>query len=503
MQIIQLSGTESITAVRNLLETAYGEKVLLVVPRNCQALSGSQVNLALVRRWAENLALPLALVVHDSQTRMIARAVGLLVFSSVSAAEKKAWPQPGSAGPSVRIPPRPSPPLAEAQGPQQAVRMASPRASVAPALRGLALPAVGLLLVGVILLFVLPSATVTLNPLTEPIAASMDMTGVAGLAQINYEQAQVRARIVSVELESSDTIIATDGRDVPNGYSSGTVILANKVSEPTTIPKGTVVRTSFGESIRFFTVADVEIPGQLYAAVRVGVLAAEPGPFSNVGPLTINVIEGELAARVNVLNDARTTGGSVRRMPAVHGEDKVKLRAKLMESLQQQAYAQLIASLSAKDFIPQESLVITVLAEEFDHKIGDLTDALGMTMRVRVSGLAIDSTDGEELLLRLLEQRLPDGYRLVPDSAVFQRTAVLNASAAEATFSMSARAFAGPALDINALRGAIAGQTAEDAQRTLASLIDLSSEPKVELGWSPLRRLPWWPLRIQVRVTAG
>jgi TRAP-type C4-dicarboxylate transport system substrate-binding protein len=51
----------------------------------------------------------------------------------------------------------------------------------------------------------------------------------------------------------------------------------------------------------------------------------------------------------------------------VDGQDKVNLRAKLMKRLQEEAYSRLTANLAAKDFIPPDSLVVTVLEEEFDR----------------------------------------------------------------------------------------------------------------------------------------
>jgi hypothetical protein len=249
-----------------------------------------------------------------------------------------------------------------------------------------------------VILFLLPSATVTLQPVSEPVQASMQILGVAGLSEVNYGLGQVPARVVSVERETFDTIETTKRRDVPDGHAEGTVVFANKTSVPITVTKGTVVRTSFGENVRFFTVADAGVPGELYATARVGILAAEPGPGGNVAQLTINVVEGELAAQVDVLNDSRTSGGTVRRVSTVDGLDKVNLRAKLSKRVQEEAYDELTAALDRGEFIPAESLVINVLDEEFDHKIDDITGQLGLTMRVTVNGLAVSGADGEDLL---------------------------------------------------------------------------------------------------------
>jgi hypothetical protein len=536
MQVIELSGSENITIIRNLLEAAslqqsgeaaslqqsgeaaslqpVGEiatasrqlrgetEVLLYVPKGCEALERNRVNLALLRRWADNLTLHLAVVFEDRETRGLAREVGLLVLHSIEQGQKA----------NLRLldhrrrrhqglPPRPISSIL----PMRAIRPTAGKRGRASPRRVFATLLVAVLLfaaLGLGLLFLLPSATVTLKPTHEPVQASMEIIAVAGLNEVNYGSGQVPARTASVEREGTDKIATTARIDVPDGYAQGGVVFANKTTIPVTITKGTVVRTSTGENVRFYTVADAWLPGELYGTVRVGVLAAEPGPRGNVPAFSINVIESGLAAQADVLNDARTNGGTVRRMGTVDREDKVRLRARLLKRLQEEAYSELTAALAQSDFIPPDSLVITILDEGFDHNTGDMADELTLTMRVKVNGLAIDTAGGEELLLRLLEQRMKPGYHLVAGSATFKRGNLLQATPAEARFEMSALGAAAPVLDTQAVGRAIAGQTVQAATAYLSRQFALQTEPRIELSSSFLQRLPWWTARIRVQVVA-
>jgi len=501
MQIIELTGDENITAIRNLLEHATESEVLLFVPKGCEALENNKVNLTVLRRWADNLALRVGLVIEDRETRLVARDVGFVVLPSIEEGQKA----------NLRLlyntrhrrkglPPRPTtsflslkPIFKPATGRKK--RQTALSAHTAP----LVATAVFVFLL-FILVFILPGATVTLQPVSEPVEAAMEIVGVDGLPEVNYGLAEVPARTVYVEREGTDTIATTNKRDIPDGHAQGSVVFANKTTMPVTITKGTVVRTSFGKTVRFYTVADVWLPGELYRTVRVGIIAAKPGPSGNVPPLTINVVEGELAAQVDVLNESPTSGGTVRRVSTVDGEDKVRLRAKLLKRLQEEAYNELTSSLARGEFIPPESLNITVLDEEFDHKVGDMTDELGLRMKVKVSGLAVSGADGEKLLLRLLEQRMKPGYRLLEDSANFERGSLINATSEQARFSMSVRAAIVPAIDTAAVRRAIAGKTPEAAQEYLMRQFKLASEPKIKISGSLLHRLPWWPARIHVQI---
>jgi hypothetical protein len=520
MQVIELNGSENITIIRSLLEAAslrqlgeaaslHGEgegateaEVLLYVPKGCEALERNRVNLAVLRRWADDLNLRLGVVIEDHETRGLAREVGLLVLHSIEQGQKA----------NLRLldrrrrrhqglPPRPISSIL----PLRATRPTVGKQGWASRRRAFGTLLVAALLfaaLGLGLLFLVPSATVTLEPIHEPLQASMEIIAVAGLNEINYGSAEVPARTASVEREGTDMIATTGRIDVPDGYAQGVVVVANKTTIPVTITKGTVVRTSTGENVRFYAVSDARLPGELYGTVRVGILAAEPGPRGNVPAFTINVIEGELAAQADVLNDARTSGGTVRRMATVDGEDKVRLRARLMKQLQEDAYRELTAALAQSEFIPPDSLVITILDEGFDHNNGDMADELTLTMRVKVSGLAIDTADGEELLLRMLEQRMKPGYHVVAGSASFKRESLLQATPEKARFEMSARAAAAAAIDAQAVSRAIAGQTVQAATENLSRQFVLESEPRIELSSSFLQRLPWWTARIRVNVVA-
>jgi hypothetical protein len=184
----------------------------------------------------------------------------------------------------------------------------------------------------------------------------------------------------------------------------------------------------------------------------------------------------------------------------VDGADKVSLRAKLVKRLQEETYQDLTAALDPDDFVPPDSLAISILDEEYDHNIDEMTDLLGMKMKVQVTGLAVSGAGGQELLLSLLEQRMKKGYHLIPDRAVFERGSVIEATPQRARFSMSVRAAVAPAIDTRAASQAIQGKTVESAKEHLMEQFELASPPEIQVQDSLTGRLPWWSQRIHIRV---
>ena len=501
MHIVELTGEESITAIYGLIEAA-DDDIVLVVPKGCEALERNEVNLRLLRRWGDNLSRRIGLVVADRATQVMAREAGFLLFSSpanarradIAALDRRRRRLAG-------LPQRPSPGLAlESLGHKASTRAGRSRFRRAGVI--LAAGCAAILGLAFVALFALPSATVTLQPISQRTSAAMEVTGVLERTDIDYSQALVPARMVTIDQDGFDTVATTNKRDVPDGHAQGTVLFANRTTVPMTITKGTVVRTSYGESVRFYTIADVRLPGELYGTVRVGVLAAEPGPSGNVPALTINIVEGPVAAQADVLNESRITGGTVRRLSTVAAADKVTLRSKLMQGLQEEAYKALTASLREKEFVPPGSLDIRAVSEEFDHKVDDMVDQLGMSMTVNVRGLAVDGHSAEQVILALIQQRTRDGYRLLSDSVNYERGAVISATLAQALFGMSAQAYIVPDIELDEVRAAVAGLSVDNAKTVLSRKFDLSTQPEISLSGSLLGRLPIWTRRIYVRVVA-
>ena len=88
MQTIELNGDESIAVILSLLQQANHRDVLLLVPKGCEALERDRVNLQVLRRWADNLALRIGLVVEDRATQVLAREAGFVLLPSLERGQK-------------------------------------------------------------------------------------------------------------------------------------------------------------------------------------------------------------------------------------------------------------------------------------------------------------------------------------------------------------------------------------------------------------------------------
>lgn len=348
-----------------------------------------------------------------------------------------------------------------------------------------------------------PSATVEIRPVARGVATPFDVEARTGYRAIDYGKAIVPARMVQVIIDGVGDTPATGRIDVAEGHASGDVVLANRTTEPVIVPKGTIVRTSSGVTARFYTVSEIELKPVLYSHERVGVIALEPGPESNVGALTVNIVEGEIALKVDVLNDASMKGGSIKRAAIVDYRDFDRLRAEMIERLQGEAYEQLVSELDNGEFVPPGSLDVQVMAQHFYHVVDQRSDVLSMDMKVVARGLAIDGADLEALATQLLLTQAGEGMGLIEDSLRVERDDDMRVIDAVVYISCQASGMVAPTVDVDEVKMALRGKPVGAAVDWLAKHVELRAPPAIAIEPPWWEQLPWLPARTRLIITSG
>jgi len=498
-QIIYLEPDDDMVTVRDRLEWAQTKRVLLVVPPQCKGLT-SPLALKLLKRQAAALSLEVALVSRDHRLRELAREQGIPVFSSVRRGQRrKRWTSPLGA---QALPTR-----------RQLRRLAHPvtrppsRMSWGERLVAALLLVIMVLLVGTLLALVVPSAEVTLVPVQQSVYLAIPVRASPDVQAVDVENMLVPGEVMQVRVAGRGQIPTTGSRDAPDAPATGTVIFVNLLNQPVEIPQGTIVSTSAGTIIRFSTVETATLPAQRGATVQVPVEAVDPGPVGNVEAHLINVVEGPLALQVRVINEEPTSGGTVKPVKIVTMADKERLKATLLQQLQHEALSRLQAQVEEAEenkFILPESLQLDwVLSETYDHFVDEEADILSLDMRVQVSGLAVDADDVNALARTLLERQIPAGFQLVEKTLSFQRGEVTEVQGRDVTFLMRASGMAAAYIDTRRIRSETRGQPLDVVTAYLQQNFALQEAPQLKVRPAWLKRMPWLPLRVRVRVRIG
>ena len=499
IQVTHLTRRDTIGGISELIHAApAGSQLWLVAPWRLAALN-SLVNLKRVRRAADAAAVDVRLVSRHFQTRGLAREAGVPVYffppAGIAAAER-------TAGPSESLLDR----MASVDTPLGAHWRGSPHP--------LGVGSVFMTLLVVLLLaatmagvagMLMPHAVVIIEPESAPVAASITIHADPTYHEVVYDQNIVPAKRMQVIIEGRGEIPATGGTDVAGEYATGEVVFSNRTSEAVTIPKGTVVRTESGTSVRFYTTSEAVLPATLYGQATAGIIAVEAGPMSNVKALTITAIDGEMARVADVLNNAPTIGGTTQREAIVSAQDFDALQASVQGQLQQEAYQQLVAQLSPEEFIPANSLDVQIMSYSFDQVQGERSDVVSMDMKIVAGGFAISNTDLAALATQVLEdQARGDGepLQVIPDSLNLERSENVQVLDRELILDVDAGGRVAKVIDVDQAKRGIRGKELASAAAWLADQYALRSAPEITVTPSFWRWIPWLTARFDVVISA-
>lgn len=492
-QIIYLQSKDDLTAIRDHLEWAQSERVLLVLPKGYAALR-SPVNLRLLLRHAAANSLEIALVTRDRVTREMAEEQGIAVFSTVERGQRaRSLTKPdlddvSLAADEERLPERS---LLPRQKPRGLGRWGQLVAVIVSVL-------VVSALLGGITLVVLPSAQIALElpavEVSETIALRADVTVTEALPVTST----IPAREVRVEVKGNARTNVTSHKDMPDVKAQGEIVFTNKTNSEIVLPAGVSIVTSMGVNVRFQTVETITVPAGIGSKATAKIEAVQPGLSGNVRALVINRVEGPEGLQVSAVNEQPTSGGSTKSVLVVGNEDRARLRSLLLQRLQQEAYTKAKAELAEQEILLPETLVTIPISEVYDKFVDEPANELSLDMIIVVKALAASGKDANALALEALEAKVPQGMALIPRTLRFQPGEVKEVQEGQAIFMMAASGSAAPVVDQPKLLAAVRGKPVAWAESYLQDALALASPPDIQLqnGW--LGRLPLLTVRIRL-----
>jgi hypothetical protein len=497
-EVVYLDPEDTFAVIRERLRATEGDRVVLVVPKECPGLD-SLVDLKLLARQVAALEKEVTLVSTRREFRELARSLGFRTFSSTAWARRTKWPArkkglPLTSGTSL-------------------TRKSLTRSMLVPPASGtvgvggivvLAAAFAGMLAFMALLTVVfVPTAKVTLHPVVYPVSSTMTVVASPDLEAVDFINVRIPARQVELEVVGDDEIATTALRDEPDAKAIGEVVFTNKRSEATTVMSDTVVVTSGGTTVRFVTTDEVIVPAGVGSRGRAPVEAVEPGPTGNVPAYSINRVEGPMDRQVNVINVAPTTGGGMSQVAYVTAADKDQLSESSLHKLKEEGYYTLTAGLAEGEILPHESLLPVVLSETYDKFPGEVADSLGLHMQALVRGTVINKEDVDLLGLRMLELEVREGFQLLLDQTEVRIDEISDVDYdGTLTFQMTAEGLSWMEIDAVEVQEAVRGKSAAAAEEYLEQHYSLATEPVVEISPSWWDRIPWLPFRIAVEVVS-
>jgi hypothetical protein len=558
LSLIYLDVDDEITSAAARIRAAGADEVALVLPFGSR-LATSRINFRLLAREAAFRGKRLEVIAADASARALSEAAGLPTYASVAAFEARragaAADQPREANGTETRAVAPAAGIRGAAGAARAAAAGAASAATArvrgaagstepgtetdtqttvltvprrkaervpvvgpprpPVRRGLAIGVALALVIAIIggafaALELLPSATVTLHPRSEPIGPlELSVEAREDVTAPDATSMTIPARRFTFPLQATQTFAAT-GTHVEDTKATGTVTFSNfDTGGGVLIPKGSIVRTdSTGggdkQRIEFVTTAEVTLPRAQIdffppfpvhpSTSDVGIQAVEAGPAGNVGSNTIVDVKGG-NRNLFVTNAEPTTGGAHDEVAEVSADDVDAAKAALAAAL----VAQLDQRVSAKEGVPPEITLFpsTSAVGEPDYSVdpktlvGQQVDEFDLAVTADGTALGVDPAPIRDLAGARLAGQVTTGWTILPGSvaSTLGTPAVLGTSI---TYPVSAGAMQVRDVDEAALLAAIRGLALPEARSKLDDFGDVAIE--VWPDW--VTRIPTRPDRV-------
>lgn len=502
---IHIEAEEDVPEVIERIRELDAPTVRLVLPRGAR-IAQSRFNLQLLNQYATRLGKSVAIVSSDPAVQEMARESGFATLTSGLEPVPGALPPPalnpflpGVAGavPSAfaQQPAVPSP-FASASAaiePRVKVESAPPRGSVVrePSRRNwrIVYAAVGTAAIVflVLLIFVAPSATITLVAQAQPFARDVQVDAQPG-------QGTVAVRTESVQKTVTASFQATGAKVSGGQEAKGQVVYTNSCPATLRLVAGQQLQGGGQTFVQDGTTPDMAEGDN----ATVSVHGAQVGAAGNVGAGQITTIAnaGLWATCLRVTNPAAMAGGAdEQRVTVVSQADIQQARTVLEQQARQQIQGDLQQKVRSGE---KMSTTINYQAPNFntDHKADDGVKNFNGTMTLQGEGAYYVTDTVTKAMAAQLRAQVAKGQQLTGETPTVNYQ-VSGAAGGHLTFKGRASGFVAPAIDLNQVSKTLPGKSVGSASSQLHKLpvrdVRISQSP------IPFPMLPFLASRINLR----
>ena len=379
---VHLEPDQNLQEVRSTVESLPDGHVILLAPSGSRVLR-SVAAMRLVRRtvapeWS------VAIVSPDSEIQVSARRAGLSVHRSFTQASHAiATARHGKRGADL--------------GPAGVVLASA--------------TGVGITLL-LLAIFVFGTWTeVILEPISRQVEGKLSLNLVYDSP---VESGAIPAREHRKVVEIGHQVVTTGVLNQVQRQATGVVTFANRRDQAITIPAGTSVWSDSG--VRFFINAPVDLPTGVNSKIRVNVIAEEPGDSANLPRLSITKVDDRFVDHVSVFNEQATEGGGMYSVNIVAEADMASLRSSVLEMARQEATAEIVSTNDDDTLAIVALSKLSVVDEQFSHKLGEETKRLHLRSRILVRTPIISSFEVRQVVSDVWNENLPEGWSIKPTS---------------------------------------------------------------------------------------
>ena len=373
--------------------------------------------------------------------------------------------------------------------------------------------ALSLIIVLLLVFVVLPKATVVVYAKTEPVTRDMDISISSNIKTPDSTQLVMPAVKID-EAANVSGAFQSQGKQEVGNKAGGTVKIYNFTHLPINLKAGTTTLTVGSKTYNL--VADVsglrptaysnaktkEVdPSSLGASVQI--IATQGGEDYNLPAGTrveiSNQVFGSKPQLLYAQTDSEITGGTTRYLSVITQDDATAAQAQLT----QQALQQIRDKLKTEGLaLANGAYNLQVVQFTTDNPVGSQSPSFHATLQIKVSGLAFNQADLDNLVNQRIEQTMDAGKTLKPDQPDPAIVGVKNLDLNNqlATLSIHYQGQAVYNIDLPDISRQLVGKSQTQANEILRSKAEID---RVDITLAPVwqKNFPWFASKINVNVS--
>ncbi len=359
-----------------------------------------------------------------------------------------------------------------------------------------------------------PKANVKVVVNSQPLTKSVQIKVVKD-GDSNADQKTLKGHQVDTVVSITEVTTAT-GEKLIGEPASGKIKIFNKTTSEKELKKGHIFRIEVDDQDLEYKLDDsVTVPAGVEdpdthvftpGTTSANITSTDIGEAYNIEEGSDLEVDDEKSSEFIAETEKDFTGGKSEKILVATQADKDLLIANALKKSQENIESNLEAKNSTSRNYIKGSSSTQVVKEEFSHDVDEETTELELKQELLVTGLAYSENELEQLLSRLVEGLIPEGYTLSSQDKEIKVEVLGNsettvASATEADIQVTIKAFVITIIEQDDLIAQLLGKPIEEAQKILGGIKNIQT---YELNVSPnipfLQKMPTNPENINLTI---
>lgn len=339
-----------------------------------------------------------------------------------------------------------------------------------------------LLVAGVVLFLVLPTATIALEPKTQLITQDLDLIVDKDATEVDKNELKIPGAFIEVAKETSKEFNTTGKKQVKE-KASGVITVYNEWdSQSQTLVENTRFLSEDGKLFR--SAKTVIVPGfkrqegkDVAGSVTVSVVADESGEGSNIKPSRFSIpgLKGTVKYEkiYGVTNDSMA-GGKTGEITVVSEDDVSKAKKSLEQGLREELVAEIKSKSEGQSILIDNAIFINKAIFSSSRKVGEEAKSFSLTLKLNGSAMTFQEQSVLDIVKNTMKAPF-DKYLLVDEPKLTYGEADPDTRNGKMNIKIYAETEVASKIDKESIVNNIKGKNAEELREYFANINEVSN----------------------------